>query len=64
MPRPRRTLRQCYFGFRSRLRDSKLPGSMWAFLVLAILVAILWGLARLLGLPIEHWVRTGLAISA
>ncbi len=62
MPGPRRTLRQHYFAFRSQLRTSKISASLWAVLVLALLVSILWGLSRLLGLPLEQWLRTLLSI--
>lgn len=62
MPRPRRTLRQRYFSVRSGLWDSTLSGWLWAGLVIALLLSILWGIARLLGLPIEQWVREWLSI--
>jgi hypothetical protein len=62
MPRPRRTLRQHYFAVRAGLHDSKLPGWMWACLVLAIFLSILWGIARVMGLPIEQWLRAWLSL--
>lgn len=62
MPRPRRTLRQHLFAFRSRAQESKLLGWMWTFLKFAVLLSVLWGIARLTGLPIEQWVRDWLSL--
>lgn len=51
MPRSRRTLRQVYFSIRSGVVESPLPAWMWVVLLLALLSSIVWGTARLFGLP-------------
>jgi len=57
MPTPRRTLRQHYFWLRARVLESKYFWWVWPLLKLAVWVAVIWLVARLLGFPIERLAR-------
>jgi hypothetical protein len=57
MPRRRRTLRERYFAAKSRVQSSKSVGWLWPLLQVLLVLALLWGIARVLGLPIEREIR-------
>ena len=61
MPRPRATVRQRYFRVKARLNALVGYGSMRAWLTLAVLLLVLWGIARAIGFPIEERVSEWLA---
>ena len=57
MRRPRRTLRQRYFRVRASILGSKHFSWVWPVLKVAIVLLIVWMGARLLGFPLEKWLR-------
>ena len=61
MPRPRVTVRQRYFRVKTRFNALVGYGPMRAWLTLAVLLLLLWGIARATGFPIEERVSEWLA---
>jgi hypothetical protein len=57
MPTPRRTLRERFFAARSRVESSKSIAWLWPLFQVLLVLALLWGIARVLGLPIEREIR-------